>query len=68
MENLLANIPLINQMGIAGSAARGDLTFAMIATWDIAARVTEHLVRRGSEARRLKILPGFLPLRWRSPR
>jgi hypothetical protein len=47
MKNLLANIPLINQMDIAGSAARGDLKFAMIATRDIAARVAEHLVRRG---------------------
>ncbi len=46
MENLLMNIPLINQMGIAGSAVRGDKRFAMIATKDIAARVAEHLVRR----------------------
>lgn len=46
MENLLMNIPLINQMGIAGSAVRGDQQFAMIATRDIAAYVAERLVRR----------------------
>ena len=46
MENLMMNIPLINQMGIAGSAIRGDQRFAMIATRDIAARVAEHLVKR----------------------
>jgi uncharacterized protein YbjT (DUF2867 family) len=46
MENLLMNIPLINQLGFAGSAVRGDLKFAMIATRDIAARIAEHLVRQ----------------------
>jgi uncharacterized protein YbjT (DUF2867 family) len=46
MENLLMNIPLINGLGIAGSAVRGDRKFAMIATRDIAARVADHLVRR----------------------
>lgn len=46
MENLLMNIPLINQMGIAGSAVRGDRKFAMIATRDIAARVADHLIKR----------------------
>ena len=46
MENLLMNIPLINRMGIAGSAVRGDQKLAMIATRDIAARAAEHLVRR----------------------
>jgi uncharacterized protein YbjT (DUF2867 family) len=46
MENLLANIPLINQHGIAGSAIRGDVKFAMIATRDIAAHVATLLVNR----------------------
>ncbi|MDD2898013.1 MAG: hypothetical protein PHI31_04800 [Desulfuromonadaceae bacterium] len=46
MENLLSNIPLIHQMGIAGSPVRGDQKFAMIATKDIAAKVAEHLIRR----------------------
>lgn len=44
MENLLTNIPLIHQRGIAGSAVRGDQRFAMIATRDIAARVAEYLL------------------------
>jgi uncharacterized protein YbjT (DUF2867 family) len=51
MENLLMNIPLINQMGIAGSAVRGDLKFAMIATRDIAARVAGHLQDRDFEGK-----------------
>ncbi|SMB85089.1 NmrA family protein [Hymenobacter roseosalivarius DSM 11622] len=38
MENLLANLPLIQHMNIAGSALRPDLAFPMIATQDIAAR------------------------------
>jgi len=46
MENLLMNIPLINQKGIAGSAVRGDQRFAMIATSDIAAYAAERLVGR----------------------
>jgi len=46
MENLLMNIPLINQKGIAGSAVRGDQQFAMIATRDIAAYAAERLARR----------------------
>lgn len=41
MENLLANIGLIQGMGIAGSALRPDLAFPMIATQDIAARAAE---------------------------
>jgi len=45
MENLLMNIPIINQHGIAGSAVRGDQKFAMIATKDIAGHVAERLVR-----------------------
>jgi uncharacterized protein YbjT (DUF2867 family) len=58
MENLLMNIPLINQMGIAGSAVRGDQKFAMIATKDIAARVAEHLVRRDFAGKVVKDLLG----------
>ena len=58
MENLLMNIPLINQKGIAGSAVRGDRKFAMIATKDIAARVAEHLVRRDFKGKVVKDLLG----------
>jgi len=46
MENLLMNIPLIQERGIAGSVVSGDRAFAMIATRDIAAVVAERLVRR----------------------
>jgi uncharacterized protein YbjT (DUF2867 family) len=49
MENLLMNIPLINRFGFAGSAVRGDLKFAMIATRDIAACVADRLVNRDFE-------------------
>lgn len=58
MENLLMNISLINQMGIAGSAVRGDQRFAMIATKDIAARVAECLVRRDFTGKVVKDLLG----------
>ncbi|GAA4378742.1 NmrA family NAD(P)-binding protein [Hymenobacter koreensis] len=43
MENLLAGIPLIQGMGINGSATRPDVAFPMIATQDIAARAAEVL-------------------------
>jgi len=46
MENLLANVPFIHEHGFAGSAVRGDLKFAMIATADIAERVAGHLLAR----------------------
>jgi len=46
MENLLANVPFIHENGFAGSAVRGDLKFAMIATRDIAGRVAGHLLAR----------------------
>jgi uncharacterized protein YbjT (DUF2867 family) len=46
MENLLANVPLIHEHGFAGSAVRGDLKFAMIATDDIAERAADHLLAR----------------------
>lgn len=58
MENLLMNIPLIHQMGFAGSAVRGDQRFAMIATRDIAAKVAEHLVRRDFTGKVVKDLLG----------
>jgi uncharacterized protein YbjT (DUF2867 family) len=62
MENLLMNIPLINQIGVAGSAVRGDQRFAMIATKDIAARVAEHLVRRDFAGKVVKDLLGHRDL------
>lgn len=58
MENLLMNIPLINEKGFAGSAVRGDQKIAMIATRDIAARVAEHLVMRDFSGKVVKDLLG----------
>ncbi len=58
MENLLMHIPLIEQKGIAGSAVRGDLKLAMVATRDIAAYLTEQLVRRAFEGKKFQDLLG----------
>ena len=46
MENLLGNIDLIGSKGITGSAIRGDLKIAMIATKDIAEYAAERLAKR----------------------
>ncbi len=45
MENLLANVGLIQHMGIMGSAIRPDLSFPMVATRDIAAAAAALLVK-----------------------
>lgn len=58
MENLLWNIPLISQQGIAGSAVRGDQKFAMIATRDIAAWVADWLVKRDFAGKKVHDLLG----------
>jgi uncharacterized protein YbjT (DUF2867 family) len=58
MENLLMNIPLINQKGIAGSAVRGDQPFAVIATRDIAAYAAERLVKRDFAGKTVQDLLG----------
>ncbi len=46
MENLLANLPLIQSQGINGGAVKGDHRFPMIATVDIARAAADRLVRR----------------------
>jgi len=46
MENVLANIDMIKNMGILGSAIRGDLKFPMIATKDIAKFAVERLMKK----------------------
>ncbi len=46
MENLLANIGMIKNMGMNGGTIKGDLKFAMIATKDIAPVAAEHLLKR----------------------
>ena len=58
MENLLMNIPLILHQGIAGSAVRGDLPIAMIATADIAERVAEWLQQPDFGGSRIEDLLG----------
>lgn len=58
MENLLTTIPLIIDHGFAGSAIRGDLSFAMIATRDIAERVAGHLAGRDFLGREVRDLLG----------
>jgi uncharacterized protein YbjT (DUF2867 family) len=44
MENLFIQIPMIQAMGINGTAIRGDQKFPVIATQDIAAIASEHLL------------------------
>jgi len=46
LENLLANIDLIRNMGVMGSAVRGEVRFAMIATKDVAAHAAQRLAQR----------------------
>ena len=43
MENLLANVGMVQHMDITGSAMRPDLQFPMVATRDIAAKAAERL-------------------------
>jgi uncharacterized protein YbjT (DUF2867 family) len=56
MENLLWNIDLIRSKGIIGSAVRGDLKMAFVATKDLGEYAAERLVKRdftGSSVRYL---------------
>jgi uncharacterized protein YbjT (DUF2867 family) len=46
MENLLANVPMIQGQKINGGAVKGDHKFPMIATVDIAEKAAQHLLRR----------------------
>jgi hypothetical protein len=54
MEILRLNIPIINRIGFACSAAHGYQKFAMIIIRDIAVRVAEHLVRRDFEGKKVR--------------
>lgn len=58
MENLLMNIDLINAKNIAGSALRGDIKVAMIATKDIAAFAADRLVLKDFTGTSVKYLLG----------
>src|SRR5512137_2103442 len=58
MENLLMNIDLIKKMNIMGSAVRGDVKFAMIATKDIGAYAAERLAKRDFSGKSVRDLLG----------
>jgi uncharacterized protein YbjT (DUF2867 family) len=58
MENLLMNIDLIKKMNIMGSAIRGNVKFAMIATKDIGAYASERLMRRDFSGKSVRDLLG----------
>ena len=58
MENLLANIGVIKNMGINGGDIKGDVKFAMIATQDIAPVAAEHLVKRDFSGKAIHELLG----------
>jgi len=58
MENLLWDINLIASKGILGSAVRGNLDMAMIATKDIAMVAADLLVRRPFSGKSVKVLLG----------
>jgi uncharacterized protein YbjT (DUF2867 family) len=58
MENLLMNIDLIKKMNIMGSAVRGNVKFAMIATKDISAYASERLAKRDFSGKSVRDLLG----------
>ncbi len=58
MENLLANIGMIKNMGINGGDIKGDVKFAMIATKDIAPVAAEHLVKKDFSGKAIHELLG----------
>jgi uncharacterized protein YbjT (DUF2867 family) len=58
MENLLMNIDLIKKMNIMGSAIRGNVKFAMIATKDVGAYASERLMKRDFSGKSVRDLLG----------
>jgi uncharacterized protein YbjT (DUF2867 family) len=58
MENLLANIGMIKNMGINGGAIKGHVKFAMIATKDIAAVAANHLLKKDFSGKSIHELLG----------
>ncbi len=58
MENLLSNVDLIKNMGIAGGGIKPDTKFAMIATQDIAQVASEYLIRRDISGKSVRELLG----------
>jgi uncharacterized protein YbjT (DUF2867 family) len=58
MENLLANVDMIKQMNIMGSAIQGDMKIPMIATRDIAKFAAERLLEKDFSGMPVKDLLG----------
>lgn len=58
MDYLLANLPLIRSQRINGSAVKGDVKFAMVATQDVALEAVERLLRRDFAGHEVKLLLG----------
>jgi uncharacterized protein YbjT (DUF2867 family) len=58
MENLLAYVDMIRKMNIIGSAIRGDLAFAMVATKDIAKFAADRLVKKDFSGKSVRDLLG----------
>jgi uncharacterized protein YbjT (DUF2867 family) len=58
MENLLANIDMIKQMNIMGSAIQGGMKIPMIATQDIAKFAAERLIKKDFAGMPVKDLLG----------
>jgi uncharacterized protein YbjT (DUF2867 family) len=58
MENLLMFIPMIKKMNMAGSAIRGDMKFAMIATKDIAKFIAERMEKRDFSGKSVRDILG----------
>lgn len=58
MENLMAFIPMIRNMGMSGSAVKGDIALPMIATQDIAREAADRLIMLDFKGHTVKELLG----------
>ncbi|MEO7424035.1 MAG: NmrA family NAD(P)-binding protein [Fibrobacteria bacterium] len=58
MENLISNIPIVRNMGINGSAVKGDLRIPQIATKDIATYAAGRLARLDFSGKEVQELLG----------
>ena len=58
LENMMRYPAMIKQMGMMGSPLRGDLTFNMIATADIAEAAARHLIDAGPPGHKVHFLLG----------
>jgi uncharacterized protein YbjT (DUF2867 family) len=58
LENLMAFIPMIRNMGMSGSAVKSDIVFPMIATQDIAKEAAERMIMLDFSGHTVKELLG----------